>query len=116
MRPRRARFLHSRSWQDIEMTHQPGGSDMKRKLLKAAGALAAPKLIRSISKPAGDRVLKATRHAADGVLDLLPLRRRRRASPMRIAAKGLGAAAIALPVGLWVGRQLWNRGGEGSAA
>jgi hypothetical protein len=73
---------------------------MKRRILKGAGFLAAPKLAFAFSHPRKAAMVKATTWA----MSQIPTRRRR-ASARMTAAKGLGAAAIALPVGMWLGRR-----------
>ena len=73
---------------------------MKRKILKGAGYLATPKLAFAFNHPRKAAMVKATTWA----MNRIPARRRR-ASPGMTAAKGLGAAVIALPVGMWLGRR-----------
>lgn len=71
-------------------------------LAKAAG----PVLLRAVGRAPKSPMLRAASAASSLVLR----RRRRHASPVMRAAAGLGAAALAVPLGLWLGRKL--RGGE----
>lgn len=75
------------------------------KLLKAASYVAAPKLTFAARNPKKAALVKAGQWAMDRVT---PNRRRNTAG--RSALKGLGAAAVALPVGLWLGRKVMGRG------
>lgn len=74
---------------------------LKRKLLKGAGYIAAPKLAFALDMPKKAAMAKATTWALGHVVP-----RRRRPSHRMTAAKGLGAAALALPVGIWLGRRM----------
>ena len=77
---------------------------IKRKLLKGAGYIAAPKLAFALDMPRKAAMAKATSWALGHVTQ------RRRKPSMRItAAKGLGAAAVTLPLGMWLGRRLMTR-------
>lgn len=73
---------------------------MKTRMVKKIGAMTAPVVLSRMSRSGNRAVSRAGDWAADR---LMPNRRRR--SPMRIAATGLGAAAVALPFGLWLGRR-----------
>jgi hypothetical protein len=77
---------------------------IKRKLLKGAGYLAAPKLAFALDMPKKAAMAKATSWALGHVTH-----RRRRPSMGMTAAKGLGAAAVALPLGMWLGRRMMER-------
>lgn len=79
---------------------------MLNKLFKAAAWAKAPKAMFAVTNPRKAAVLKA----ADWVTDRLGLPRRR-TSPARTAIKGVAAAAVALPIGLWLGKR-----GRGSDA
>lgn len=75
--------------------------DIKKQLLKGAGYVAAPKLSFAFHHP---RKAAMASVAAWAVNHMTPNRRRHH---MRsTATKGLGAAALALPVGLWLGRRM----------
>ncbi len=71
------------------------------KLLKGAAWFTAPKLMFAAKNPRKAAVIKAV----DWVTDLVP-GRRKRTSKLATAAKGLGAAAVAVPLGMWVGKKL----------
>jgi hypothetical protein len=78
---------------------------MKRKLLKGAGYIAAPKLSFAMHHPRK----AAMAGVATWALDHMTTHRRRRSSMGSTTAKGLGAAAIALPIGLWLGRRMFSQ-------
>jgi hypothetical protein len=73
------------------------------KLLKGAAWVAAPKLMFAAKNPRKAALVKAV----DWATDLIP-GRRKRTSFAGTAAKGIGAAAVAVPLGLWVGRKVWG--------
>ncbi|HEX2191049.1 MAG TPA: hypothetical protein VHG51_19225 [Longimicrobiaceae bacterium] len=73
----------------------------KSNILKAAAWATAPKMMFAAKNPRKTALLKATQWAASRVR---PAPRRR--STGRTAAVGLGAAAVAVPLGLWLGRRL----------
>lgn len=79
---------------------------MKSKLLKGAGYIAAPKLSFAMHHPRKAAMASVAAWAVD---HMTPHHRRRRHSGRTTAMKGLGAAAIALPVGLWLGRRAMHR-------
>jgi hypothetical protein len=85
-----------------------------KKLLKAASWVAAPKMMFAAKNPKKAALLKAGTWAMSRVPDkVLPaklLPTKKRTSPGATAAKGLGAAAVALPVGMWLGRKVLRRG------
>lgn len=91
---------------------------MKKKALKAAGYAVAPKLSMLARHPGKAALLKAGAMAGGMAMDRLPLDRmmpdRFRPRPKRtslgMAARGLGAAAVAAPLGWWLGRKIL--GGE----
>jgi hypothetical protein len=70
------------------------------RILKAASYAAAPKLTFTALNPKKAAVAKAGQWALGRVMPS-----RRRPSYGRMAMKGIGAAAIALPVGMWIGRR-----------
>ena len=76
---------------------------MKKKILKGAGYFAAPKLAFTLSHPRKAAMAKAASWAFSHVTP-----QRKRHSAGATAAKGLGAAAVALPVGLWLGRKIFQ--------
>jgi hypothetical protein len=76
-----------------------------KKALKTVGWVKAPRLMFARRHPRKAALLAATGWIANRVL---PGRRRRRTSFARTAAQGLGAAAVAIPVGVWVGRKVWG--------
>lgn len=73
---------------------------MRKKIAKGMAYAAAPKLSFAAFNPKKAAFAKAASWAMDHVT---PERRRRSRSHM--AMKGLGAAAVALPVGVWLGRR-----------
>lgn len=77
---------------------------IKRKLLKGAGYIAAPKLSFAMHHPRKAAMASVAAWAFDHMTP-----HHRRHSRGSTAAKGLGAAAIALPVGLWLGRRMIHR-------
>jgi hypothetical protein len=74
------------------------------RLLKTASYIAAPKLTYAARHPRKAALLKAGAWATGLVMS-----RRSRSSRGMTAMKGLGAAAIALPIGMWMGRRMMNR-------
>lgn len=86
---------------------------MKKKVLKAAGYAAAPKLTFLASNPQKAALVKAGAWAGEQVVNrMVPNRFRpqpKRTSFGMTAVKGLGAAAIAAPLGWWLGRMLMNQ-------
>lgn len=73
---------------------------MKKKLAKGISYAAAPKVSAAVFHPGKTAVLKA----ADWTMDRVSRQRRRRARN-RAVGTTVGAAAIALPLGLWLGRK-----------
>lgn len=73
----------------------------KSNILKAAGWAAAPKMMFAAKNPRKAALLKATQWAVSRVRPAP-----RRSHTGRTAAVGLGAAAVAVPLGLWLGRRL----------
>jgi hypothetical protein len=71
-----------------------------KKLMKAAAWAAAPKAMFAVKNPRKAALVKAAGWAA-GRLRPAPKRH-----TGRNAALGLGAAALTIPLGLWVGRKL----------
>lgn len=80
-----------------------------KKALKTVGWVKAPRLMFARRHPRKAALLAATGWITNRVL---PGRRRRRASFARTAAQGLGAAVVAIPVGVWVGRKVWGGSSE----
>ncbi len=78
---------------------------MIKKVIKGAAWAKAPRLMFAARNPRKAAVLKAVDWATGLVTP-----RRKRSSAGRKALQGLGAAAVALPIGLWVGRKV--RGGN----
>ncbi|CAN5616283.1 hypothetical protein BH23GEM6_BH23GEM6_23580 [soil metagenome] len=76
---------------------------ISKTLMKTAGVAAATKATRSFAK-AQSKNLSA---AADWATDRVRPRRKKTLFGLT-AAKGLGAAAVALPIGLWLGRRARN--------
>ena len=76
---------------------------MKKKLLKGAGYIAAPKLSFALHHPRKAAMASVAAWAVDHMTP-----HRRRSNKAATAAKGLGAAALALPVGLWLGRRFMH--------
>jgi hypothetical protein len=85
---------------DTQILEQEEHMGLKKTLLKTAGVAAATKATRSFASSQGRNLSAATEWATDRI------RPRRKRNSMRMtAAKGLGAAAVALPIGLWLGRR-----------
>jgi hypothetical protein len=78
-----------------------------KKALKTAAWVKAPKLMFAKRNPKKAALLAATSWVTSRVLP----QRRKKTSFTRTAVQGLGAAALAIPVGLWVGRKA-RGGGE----
>jgi len=72
-----------------------------KKALKAAAWVKAPKLMFARRHPRKAAFVAAT----SWLTGRLSSRRRHQTSFTRTAVQGLGAAAIAIPVGIWVGRR-----------
>lgn len=81
-----------------------------RTVLKGAAWAKAPRLMFARRHPRKAALLAATSWVTSRVLP----QRRKRHSFTRTAVQGLGAAAVAIPVGLWVGRK--TRGSEHETA
>jgi hypothetical protein len=79
-----------------------------KKALKTVAWVKAPKLMFAKRNPKKAALLAAAGWVTKRVLP----QRRKRTSFGRTAAQGLGAAAVAIPVGLWVGRKAMG-GGQG---
>jgi hypothetical protein len=82
----------------------------KSKLVKAAAWAAAPQMMFAAKNPRKAALMKATRWAVERVRPA-PKRSALATLGGRSAAVGLGAAAVAVPLGLWLGRRL-REGGE----
>lgn len=76
---------------------------MKKTLLKGAGYIAAPKLSFAMHHPRKAAMTSVATWALGHMTH-----RRRRHTMGNTAAKGLGAAAVALPLGLWLGRRIFS--------
>ena len=76
---------------------------MTKKIMKGAGYLAAPKLAFTMNHPRKAAMATAATWAMGHMTP-----RRKRSSMGMTAAKGLGAAAIMLPVGMWLGRRMMD--------
>jgi hypothetical protein len=74
---------------------------MRSTIAKGTAYALAPRTTFAVRHPR-----KAAVAMAAGMANRLSPARRRRART-RTALKGLGAAAVALPVGLWLGRKMW---------
>jgi hypothetical protein len=74
-------------------------------LLKAAAKHAVPRLASMTRGRRKKMVMNAGKWAAGQVL-----RRKRRASMGTLALRGLGVAALAVPVGMWIGKMISERG------
>jgi len=78
---------------------------MKRKVLKAASYAAAPKLTMLANHAGKAAWMKAGGMALERMMPER-LRPRPKRSAMGMAARGLGAAAVAAPIGWWLGRKM----------
>jgi hypothetical protein len=76
---------------------------MRKQLAKGASYAAAPKATFAAFNPGKAAAGKATSWAMDR---MMPERRRR--SRRNSTMKGLGAAAMAIPIGIWLGRRFWS--------
>jgi hypothetical protein len=72
----------------------------KKTAVKTAGLAAAARATRSFASNQGDNLSRAAEWATDRIRP-----RRKRNTLGWTAAKGLGAAAVALPIGLLLGRR-----------
>jgi hypothetical protein len=77
-----------------------------KKILKGAAWAKAPKLMFARRNPRKAALLAATSWVANRVMP----GRRKKTSLTRTAVQGLGAAAVALPLGLWAGRKVLGGG------
>ena len=77
---------------------------MGKTLLKGIGYTKSPRTTFAFFNPKKAAFAKAAGWAMDRVRP-----GRRRGSTTMTAAKGLGAAAVAVPVGLWLGRKAKSR-------
>ncbi|CAN5670380.1 MAG: hypothetical protein H0U67_04040 [Gemmatimonadetes bacterium] len=73
----------------------------KKTAVKTAGLAAAARATRSFASNQGDNLSRAAEWATDRIRP-----RRKRNTLGLTAVKGLGAAAVALPIGLWLGRRV----------
>lgn len=74
---------------------------MTKTLLKGASYMTAPAATFAFNNPKKAALVKATEWATKRVLP-----RRKRPSYGAMALKGLGAAAVAVPLGMWLGSKL----------
>ncbi|HET7275524.1 MAG TPA: hypothetical protein VFI91_10215 [Longimicrobiaceae bacterium] len=72
-----------------------------KKLMKAASWAAAPKAMFAVKNPKKAALIKAGQWAAGRVTP-----DRKHTSNGMTAAKGLGAAVAAIPLGMWLGRMM----------
>lgn len=77
---------------------------LRKTIMKTAAVATARRVSTRLAKRQGENIGRAADWAVDRV------RPRRKNTFARTAAKGLGAAAIALPLGMWLGRR--RRGTE----
>jgi hypothetical protein len=76
---------------------------MRKRIAKGMGYAVAPKLTFAALNPGKAAAGKAASWAVDR---MMPARRRRARRSM--AMKGFGAAAMAIPVGYWLGRRIFS--------
>lgn len=74
------------------------------KLTTAASYLAAPKLTYALRNPKKTALFKAAGWAAERMTPV-----RKRSSAGARAAKGVGIAAVAVPLGWWLGKRFLKR-------
>ncbi|MEX0911870.1 MAG: hypothetical protein WD737_03380 [Gemmatimonadota bacterium] len=74
-----------------------------RKLVKGISYAKAPKATFALLNPGKTAAIKA----ASWTMDRISPARRRRART-RAALPGIGAAAVAVPLGVWLGRRIWS--------
>jgi hypothetical protein len=72
----------------------------KKTAMKTAGLATAARATRTFASNQGDNLSRAAEWASNRIRP-----RRKRNTFGLTAAKGLGAAAVALPIGLWLGRR-----------
>lgn len=78
---------------------------LKKKAIKSAAYITHPKATFALLNPGKAVLMKGVEMAADRITG-----RPRRPSRMGMAARGLGAAALALPLGYWLGQKFSDRG------
>lgn len=74
---------------------------MTKSLLKGASYMAAPKTTFALNNPRKAAFAKATKWATKRMMP-----HRKQPSMGMMAMKGLGAAAVAIPIGMWLGRRM----------
>jgi len=80
---------------------------MRSTIGKGVSYALAPKLTFAARHPRKAVAVKA----ASWAMDRLP-RRRRRHSTMQSTLTGVGAALVAVPIGIWLGRKFWSSEGS----
>lgn len=81
---------------------------MRKTMMKGMSYAVAPKAAFTVFNPKKTAFAKATGWAMSSMFP-----RRRNNTMAMTAAKGFGAAAIAVPLGMWIGRKIWH-GDQGS--
>lgn len=91
---------------------------MKKRILKAAGYSVIPRMVFMASSPGAAAWTRAGGRAGRRVMErMMPAPMRPHGASHRMtAAKGLGAAAMAAPLGWWLGRRMMDRSGAGRTA
>jgi hypothetical protein len=78
---------------------------IRKQMLKGVGQAVAPRLTRAALNPRKTAFKAATSWALDRTAG------RRRQSARNLGMIGVGAAVLALPLGIWIGRRI-SRSGE----
>jgi hypothetical protein len=82
---------------------------IRKQVLGGMSYALAPKLTFAARHPRKAAAAKA----ASWAMDQIAVGRRRKRAKMRSTMTGLGAAAVAVPVGVWLGRRIWSKNANG---
>jgi hypothetical protein len=87
---------------------------MKKQMMKRAAKAARPVLKKAGKAARNELRMMGMLRAAEWAVDRAT-GRNRRSRRLRLAARGLAAAAVALPLGLWVGSRMRATSSAGAA-